>query len=225
MEDSSMPNYVGQQLTIAGERAREVNEYVNGDDTPLDFNRVVPMPKDLDILSGSEGELGIDVLTGNCAKYLDYPWVRKEGITTIEDFRAYVETHRPNALQLGRQYLSNEAKYGHRTWYSWCCQYWGTKSNAYHTRQPEVTVRKAVVRFDTAWSPAIPVIGRLSELFPQVRFTLRYFDEGFFFAGTARCMAGQVSDQCFQPEPGDPQTQATYRHVYGVDLDHSEETE
>lgn len=225
MGDSSMPNHVGQKLTIEGERAHEVIEYVRIEHTPFDFNRVIPMPKDLDICEGSEGRLGVDVLTGNCAKHLDYPWVKELGITTPEDFNTYIETHRPDALQLGRQYLSNDAKYGHRTWYTWCPQHWGTKWHAYNASEPEVAPRRAVIYFVTAWSPAIPVIARLSELFPCIEFTLRYFDEGFFFAGTARFLGGENSDQSFKPEPRDPQTQAVYRHVYGAELEPNVETE
>lgn len=220
-----MPNHVGQRLTIEGESAHEVIEYVKSDQTPFDFNRIIPMPEDLDICEGSEGTLGVDVLRDDCAKYLDYPWVKEMGITTIEDFKAYVETHRPDALQVARQYLSNEAKYDHRTWKTWRNHNWGTKSNAFMVSEPEFAPRHAVIYFETAWSPAVPVIARLSEMFPRIEFTLRYFDDGFFFAGRARFLAGKISDQCFEPEPGDPQTQATYQHVYGVELEPDEGAE
>lgn len=39
------------------------------------------------------------------------------------------------------------------------------------------------VSFDTAWTPPQPVIEKLFELFPAVRFELEYFECGVAFCG------------------------------------------
>jgi hypothetical protein len=74
------------------------------------------------------------------------------------------------------------------------------------------------IHFDTAWSPAIPVIVRLSELFPSVDLTLRYFDEGWSFAGEAFFKAGQCIDECFAPEKTDLRTRSIFKEVYGHEI-------
>lgn len=80
---------------------------------------------------------------------------------------------------------------------------------------PELLSDRATIRFNTAWSPAIPVIVRLSELFPSIDLTLRYFDDGWNFAGEAFLKAGRCVDECFAPDETDPRTRFVYHEVYG----------
>ena len=56
---------------------------------------------------------------------------------------------------------------------------------------------EVVFHFDTAWSPPMPVIKRAAELYPALRFELRYFECGCCFNGLFRCSAGAVeSNKC-----------------------------
>jgi hypothetical protein len=213
-----MPNHVTQQLSILGQHAPKVIEHIAGTDLAVDFNQVIPMPEELNIEESSDGHMGIAAITGQCGKYLTYPWVKKERIFTDKDFAAYVERERPKAIDLARKYISNQEKFGHKTWWGWCVENWGTKWNAYSVGEPELLSDRATIRFNTAWSPALPVIARLSELFPSVELTLRYFDEGWSFAGEAFFAAGVHVDDCFAPSESDPRTRIIYREVYGEEL-------
>ena len=213
-----MPNHVTQQLTIIGAEAPKVIEHIAGSDTALDFNRIILLPVELKIDESSDGHMGLAAITGECTRYLTFPWVKDQGIRTAEEFAAYVERERPQAIELARKYLTNKQKFGHMTWRDWCYVNWGTKWNAYSVDEPERLSDRAIVRFNTAWSPAIPVMVKLSELFPAVALTLRYFDEGWGFAGEAFFKAGEHVDECFEPAETDLRTGLIYREVYGEDV-------
>ena len=213
----NMPNHVTQQLIIIGAEAPKVVEYIAGR-TTVDFNKVIPMPQELNIDESTDGYVGLAALTGECERYLTFPWVKKLGIRTPDEFTAYVERERPAAIELAHKYISNKQKFGHATWREWCIANWGTKWNAYSVDEPEFLSDRAILRFDTAWSPAIPIIVRLSELFPSAELTLRYFDEGWNFAGEDFFKAGRCVDGFFAPDETDARTRFIYREVYGFDF-------
>ncbi len=214
-----MPNHVSHLFCIFGEEYRRVIEHLAGNDVAVDFNKVIPVPEELNIEESTDGYMGLAALTGECQRYLAFPWVKEKNIRTADEFISYVERERPAAIELAQKYISNKQKFGHATWREWCIANWGTKWNAYSVADPELLSGRATLRFDTAWSPAIPVIVRLSELFPSVELTLRYFDEGWNFAGEAFFKAGRCVDECFAPHETDPKTRFVYREVYGFDFD------
>lgn len=216
-----MPNHVTQQLSIVGTDALTLIEHIAGAESAFDFNKVIPMPEELNIAESSDGSMGLAALSGNCDAYLSYPWVKEKGIRTPAEFAAFVERERPLAIDLAQKYLSNQQKFGHATWYGWCNGNWGTKWNAYSVDEPKFLLDRTALRFNTAWTPAIPVIVRLSELFPSAELTLRYFDEGWSFAGEAFFKVGRCVDECFAPGKTDLRTGFVYREVYGHDFESS----
>lgn len=216
-----MPNHVTQQLTIAGEEVAKVVDYIAGGGAAIDFERIIPMPKELDIESSPDGAMGLAAITGKCERFLALPWVTKLGIRRAEEFAEYLHRENPSAIELGQKYLSNQQRFGYATWYDWRQVHWGTKWNAYAVGKLELLGDRAIIRFNTAWSPAIPVITRLSNVFSAMTFTLRYFDEGWYFAGQARIEAGEVEDARCRPEADDPNTHFIYWEVYGKKLEHT----
>jgi len=70
-------------------------------------------------------------------------------------------------------------------WYDWNVTHWGTKWDvAVHddkeysdTELVEETENSLAYRFNTAWSPPVPAIAKLSEQYPTVTFTLSYEEE------------------------------------------------
>jgi len=70
-------------------------------------------------------------------------------------------------------------------WYDWNVTNWGTKWDvAVHddkeysdTELVEETENSLAYRFNTAWSPPVPAIAKLSEQYPTVTFTLSYEEE------------------------------------------------
>lgn len=67
-------------------------------------------------------------------------------------------------------------------WYSWHCDYWGTKWNSSSTYINE-DGDDLVVWFNTAWSPCIPIIIELINKYPELYFECAYFEPGCWFAG------------------------------------------
>ena len=161
-----MPNHISNILAVSGNKAsvKVVFDFIRGDgDQLFDFNKVIPMPEDLNIDSCSLGEWGLRYVRDNdreAAAHLD--------TLTPED--------RAKAISLGQRYLYNIERFGHTTWYDWCRANWGTKWNAYYFNE-EVEGEDDQIQFSTAWSAPIPVIEKLSAMFPDLDFELTYADE------------------------------------------------
>jgi hypothetical protein len=63
---------------------------------------------------------------------------------------------------------------------------WSTKWDLSDDNQRETAdmlIADSATFFDTAWSPPTEAIRKLSELFPDDGFTLRYYEEGVMFCG------------------------------------------
>jgi len=67
-------------------------------------------------------------------------------------------------------------------WLSWQRENWGTKWNAYAFTHG-VNGDLAFIKFDTAWSIPYPVIAAFNNVFPELPFEHKYFDEGHNFWG------------------------------------------
>lgn len=188
-----MPNWVEIKVVITGDTAdlesfKEAVAEPATDDakkrSPFTFQRIIPMPPELDVSAGSDGELGVTALTGaGLAKVLDYNWAQQEGIHSQEDLVAYLNKNRPNALPLAKQYLENKEKYGFPTWYEWRIANWGTKWDACN---PSLTTRSdnsLELFFETAWSFPEPVMQKLAEMFPRLTLHGTVDEEGGYFYG------------------------------------------
>lgn len=69
--------------------------------------------------------------------------------------------------------------------YEWCIHNWGTKWSAGDVSVYDHPKRGECIAFNTAWSPPIPIIAKLNELFPTLTFVLEYFECGAAFCGGA----------------------------------------
>lgn len=179
-----MPNCVRTRLTFNGEKNRvaEIKELVKttGKDdegmeytNEFDFNKVVPMPEELDIVSSSSGECGM--------RYLILK--DKHLISWTDDDRSFMERmekqkeKNPNRfnedIELGKKYLSNISKYGYKDWYNFRCAKWGTKWNSSEAEW----IADNCVEFETAWGFCYPIVKKISEMFPDVEIVFCFADE------------------------------------------------
>lgn len=76
-------------------------------------------------------------------------------------------------------------------WYNWRVQHWGTKWDVTDVYLRETKVSMSY-EFETAWSPAEPVVRRLSEKFPNAYITLTYNEPGMGFKGSISFKDGEV---------------------------------
>jgi hypothetical protein len=155
----------------------------------LDAQRFIPRPESLDITSGTSTDHGIAVIQaeehGNWKeidRMLTFEWAkgwtRKKMITHLKKKNA-------NGMKEGRMALDNIKKYGCPTWYDWNCKNWGTKWNFRDVTvsRPDFHEGELGYTFSTAWSPPLPVIAKMSEMFPDLEFTIEYREEGLFYEG------------------------------------------
>lgn len=164
-----MPNHVKNKLTMSGDALEISNivDFVSGENGAFDFSKIIPMPEEFQyIVSGST--------TIDGKRYDGYYYVengRKLKISELEygNQRRGVELV-PLKDDEKRQLL---AKYGATDWYNWSVNAWGTKWNAYDIK----VVSDNVIEFDTAWSTPVNVFTKLSELYPEVEFSVEYADE------------------------------------------------
>lgn len=176
-----MPNHITNILTITGEKKQVETCFrvIRGseDEQHIDFNKIIPMPETLHITSGSSVDNAIDIIQNNDKKFemmMEYPWVKEEGIKTIEELKSKIKARLSQKdFDEARIAIINEEKYGFRDWYSWSNANWGTKWNAYD----QILEDENTIRFDTAWASPYPVIEKLGEMFPSLHFCVEYADE------------------------------------------------
>jgi hypothetical protein len=77
--------------------------------------------------------------------------------------------------------------------YSWCLRNWGTKWGDCETELSAYPPGELVYTFQTAWSPALAGIERISRLFPTLTFQTDWVEEGVQSIGAASYQDGRES--------------------------------
>lgn len=97
----------------------------------------------------------------------------------VDDLRARYGKRIDETLNLGEKVFHNIEKYGVADWYDWSCEHWGTKWNACNTN---IDLKRGEICFDTAWSPATPIIEALAKMYPNAKIIFSFAEEqmGFF---------------------------------------------
>lgn len=190
-----MPNHTTNLLSIVGEKhiRHLLHPYVTlqpttrqqdglnvrvdeEEESYLDFDKIVPMPKEIRQTSEmASGDL-IQMMHRNSTKQLREKYERR----------------------LKRLENTCQRKYGVKGWYDWCVKYWGTKWNSYETRWGGINDQgDEVLFFQTAWSPAEPVYMKLAEKLNKI-VRVTYMDEGYGFFGIFHFYPdGSVDDECY----------------------------
>lgn len=204
-----MPNYVRTRLSFEGkeERIKELfnlvrTETVNEDNTILfDFNKIIPMPSALNILSSSVGEQAVEYLLyqSGCRT------LKNRSVERMEMLKEKSPEEFDEAIKIGKKYLRNVADYGCATWYEWRIRNCGTKWPA-----GEIVVNENSVEFDTAWSFPTPIVLRLSELFPDINISYLYADEDCGYnTGRGKFVAGKCETEEY-PQGGSREAYEIY---------------
>lgn len=156
-----MPNHAFNTLRLlnGGLIHKKLKPYLSRDrkdgSTYLDFDKIIPMPPSLGITAGSGVDEAIAVLQG----------------------KAPARSFTKKDLKEARQGIQNLKKYGHKNWYDWRCDKWGTKWNSYDTDWDGDFAHAESIRFCTAWCPPTPVIEKLAELIGEP-LELEWWAEG-----------------------------------------------
>ena len=170
-----MPNHIKNNLEIIGTKkeAIKVIHHLNGDphddksERKIDFNKIKPMPEELNITSDSWISLLENQFSeGHLKKALD-----KYREQANFEYNDQVEESMDNFIQGIKNYL----KYGSASWYGWASENWGTKWNAYSFGDKRDS--ETIVYFETAWAAPKELMRLLSEQFPDVKISLIWADE------------------------------------------------
>ena len=201
-----MPNHVTSVITLSGDESRlkAMLEQIKNDEVGIgsvDFNKILPMPEALHLTSGSIESDAIAVYLSainpineefsgvkkigadefremlkklpSSSKKIDMMMPEKEAINLSED--RYRESLQYLA-EKGEKYVSNVLKYGVSTWYDWAVGNWGTKWNAYGYDNG-VEMEDSKLKFLTAWAAPHPILQKLSEMYPDIKFEHEWADE------------------------------------------------
>lgn len=88
-------------------------------------------------------------------------------------------------------------------WYGWRVRNWGTKWDPQFELVKE-TKGQLVFHGESAWSPPLPGLLKVSEQFPALTFSCSYEEPGMCFRGEYECKAGQVLrdeyEEDYEPE-------------------------
>lgn len=208
-----MANWVTNKFTCKGtpERIKELKDFVltsieGARGEIFDFDKIIPMPKELKISHSLAGERGLEILQSDPNTILKdnyrLSWVvvnltyyndkngTKYFVRTVGEFIAFLETN-PDIeknlgidLELGKKYLSNIEKYTYPNWYKWCAINWGTKWPAHDTYVATTEDNEFRGTFDTAWDVPMKIWEKIATHFPDIEINVDYLDELIDFAGT-----------------------------------------
>lgn len=182
-----MPNWVQNNIKFSGDTAeiKKMLETIKNDEISfgsIDFNKIIPMPESLNIECGSRTDKGIEMVK-NYLESMPEELKGKEG--TYEEFIADLRNHSTDISDekekkiwdIGVTAVDNLYKYNAPTWYEWCNDNWNTKWNACGYDENTDYSDSDFIWFQTAWSAPVPVIQKLSEMYPNIELTLEFADE------------------------------------------------
>ena len=213
-----MPNYVRNKLEITGEQAEIMKflEFVKNENMVLDFNKLIPMPKSLEIESGSRTENSLAAYKfqafGEISERLKKAKDRDEEAINlnIEQYVAYLIKKGYVDLSDGRKAYENIINYGYKDWYEWAIHNWGTKWNACES----AIVENNVLVFDTAWSAPLPIVEKMAELFPMLGLHHVWADECLGM-NEGEAAYGACDNYCYVPEEFSPDALRIYCDCWG----------
>lgn len=188
-----MPNYVKNIVKMNGIENLSLYSIDKSGEKYFDFNKIIPMPESLDVESGSitdkalvyfvterctipieclstEKKSILKKLVTNC---FNDNWLEEVFRRVMVDIYNMNESEKNDYYKKGSIYFDNYIKYGHTTWYDWCVANWGTKWNA----MDSFFIDENTIEFDTAWDCSLPIIKKISEMYPEIQIEYWWADE------------------------------------------------
>lgn len=196
-----MPNNIINKVKFATDRSNyeKIMNFIKTDQIgSFDFNKVIPMPEELNIECGSVTDRCIEIaLTAINPITPDYGVQKEEqcyfdeivkklnyekafacyrtllGRNEIDAALNLIDKEPKEAIGIGQTAIKNMEQYGASTWYDWRILNWGTKWNAYNSELREDNT----IEFQSAWNAPTPVIRKLSLIFKRALITHEWADE------------------------------------------------
>jgi hypothetical protein len=173
-----MPNHITNLASFIGkkETVQKLLETIHGDgvESPIDFNKIIPMPEELRHTTSPHRIVTKKEYDKEMIEY-----ERRKNNPTEED--KFIGLMHSITQEMYDDYIK---RFGAADWYEWACNYWGTKWNAYDQSYGGIIETnsgcvEAKISFNTAWSSPLPVITKISKMFPDVYIELKFADENY----------------------------------------------
>lgn len=155
-----MPNWTSNTLKAPAEVLKKyIRKDEDGSDV-FDFNLVIPRPEiynDPELTEGFDTEWCIYWYkskkgTDDSVNPLDYE-------SNVAKMLKYCLERSDEYYRRGKKYTEAFDEYGHRTWFGWDNEFWGTKWNSC---EPDCShVDEGWVSFNTAWCMPEPIIRKI----------------------------------------------------------------
>ena len=208
-----MPNHVKSILSLEGDpkRIQVMLEAIQSDEIGIgsvDFNKIIPMPKSLDIEAGSRTDRGlktyrtfIEVYTFGRSTENARKAMANIPVESEECFLSQRADIKRDEWELGKAAWHNIRQYGAPTWYEWSIRHWGTKWNAYGYGKAERRYYEGnSLNFQTAWNAPHPILRKLSELYPDVKIEHKWADKDIGQNCGRHCYQGGDRTEEYYPE-------------------------
>ena len=190
-----MPNWCDGYLVITGPPAdikkfKRFAKEPGKDGQLLDANKFIPYPKKFQKLDEKyQKQFSKEESLRNKENYYD-----------MDDYqKRYFDFLNPRK--------SWEMRDGYnRGGYEWCVSNWGSKWNFCRVSLTEDITEEDTssleYSFESAWSPLVPVVAKMAEMFPTLCFEYKYAEPGIGFIGLLYCENGKVMiDDCHDMTP------------------------
>jgi len=128
------------------------------------------------------------------SRYID--WVNSYVLLKEEDDEDKIMSFAQDFVKM----VNRLEAYGFTGWYGWRVANWGTKWDI-SPDDASINIveykgnrnkKKFLTTFDTAWSPPLGVLHKLSERFPELEIKVAFFEGGCCFKGTAKFKGGEL---------------------------------
>jgi len=187
-----MPNHIFNTIKFKKENREKFAKFMEEDS--FDFNKLVPMPKELKEIGGDCGEKeeivkeweeftkDVQINPANVDEYIEkfrnevrenpekYP-VSAKSVNLEPEEREWGGTFVPD-FQYQMYRIAGKVKYGFESWLDWRSVNWGTTREAWGTG-----ISDEGLSFTTAWDTPLPIFEKMANLNPDTWFQVKYFDE------------------------------------------------
>lgn len=185
-----VPNWTTNRVTINGPQAdlKRLWDECTSEDM-LDFAKIIPYPEGFDhTLPSGSGDESYDLIHGDARewqRYAAYQWMPEESRGSREaviaemakryaanQYTTLLRDTYPTYQSLADAYKRNIEVGGHKTWYEWCNQNWGTKWGAVDFNletPPPFETGVLEMTFNTAWAEPLQIFEALHARYPTLR--------------------------------------------------------
>jgi hypothetical protein len=184
-----MPNWCENTLTISlledteesRKQLKDFSERIKDKEEVFNISKIFPIPTELiGTTAPSRIVANKDYEEIHKKEVAQYERAKKQNIGIVESYS--ISKNMSKALI---------KKYGYDNWYNWCISNWGTKWDVSESSLVSNKKNKLVYYFNTAWSPPLQAIEKISESFPLLKFSIEYIEEGAGFRGEAILAKGK----------------------------------